>query len=224
LIRRLAISQRVIDNTSYPEKRDCLACDWANWSSAIFPDAALLPVPNLTGKVDSWWRSTAPDALILSGGNDWGQAPERDRTEQNLLEAARACGAPVLGVCRGLQAINFMFGGSVVEDLEHLAKDNHVGCDHTVNIISETVFRDLSGATSQTVNSYHNIGVSRDGIAKDLRVFAETNDGMVEGVYHVNEPILAIQWHPERNSPSADFDHALVTQLFSQGVFWQNLR
>ena len=60
------------------------------------------------------WRSRCCDASdveapVLTGGNDLaalgGYAPERDATENALLDAVESRGLPVLGVCRGMQLI-----------------------------------------------------------------------------------------------------------------------
>src|SRR6476646_2739260 len=72
------------------------------------------------------------DGLVLAGGQDvdpttYGRAPAaegawvhrgRDDHELALLAAARAAGLPVLGVCRGLQLANVLFGGDLVEHVD----------------------------------------------------------------------------------------------------------
>ena len=125
MIQRIAVTQRVIDNTTYSERRDGLAQDWADWLGEVFPHAALLAVPNRVDGLDAWFDVVDPEALVLTGGNDWGDAPERDATERRLVARARAARIPMLGVCRGMQALNIVFGGSVVVDLPNLTKVEH---------------------------------------------------------------------------------------------------
>jgi putative glutamine amidotransferase len=75
------------------------------------------------------------DGLLLSGGADIDPAlygepvagaadmqPERDAVERDAWDAAAARGLPVLGICRGLQAINVFSGGRL---LQHV--DGHAG-------------------------------------------------------------------------------------------------
>ena len=77
----------------------------------------------------------AMDGLLLSGGADldpilYGQPiagsvgiePDRDALEAEAWSAAIARSVPILGLCRGLQAINVFSGGSL---LQHV--DGHVG-------------------------------------------------------------------------------------------------
>lgn len=219
MIRRIAVTQRVVDNASYPEPRDALAQDWATWLATVAPEAALLAVPNRPDGVDVWWAAVRPEALVLSGGNDWGSAPARDATETRLLAKARKEGLPVLAVCRGLQAVNVLFGGALIRDVGTRTGAKHVAADHPVTLDGSAIAGMASGR-SLTVNSFHNQGVGVDGVASGFSVFATAADGIVEGMAHQREPILAVQWHPERASPSAAFDTAIARALLTKGAFW----
>ena len=218
MIKRIAVTQRVIDNTTYPERRDGLAQDWGIWLGRVFPQAAALAVPNRSDGLDAWFEAANPDAIVLTGGNDWGDAPERDATERLLVARARNAGLPVLGVCRGLQALNIMLGGEVVQDLPAVTEQEHVARNHMVSL-NGPVIASLTGEDEIMVNSYHGQGVTKSGVADRLVVFAEAADDVFEGVYHMDEPIVAVQWHPERHSPSAEFDVALATALFERDLF-----
>jgi len=219
MTRRIAVSQRVVENSTYPETRDVLARDWPDWIGTVLPQAAILPVPNRAAGIDDWWGAAAPDALVLSGGNDWGQAPDRDETERRLLEAAQGSGVPVLAVCRGLHVVNVCFGGTVAVDLASIAPGQHVSHDHAIDLDDSPV-ASLSGGQTATVNSYHNQGILKSGVAKGFKVFALADGDIVEGMFHETKPILAIQWHPERPSPSAAFDRALTQAVMARGAFW----
>jgi putative glutamine amidotransferase len=73
----------------------------------------------------------ALDGLVLQGGNDlapesYGETPMhpdwtgdrvRDRYEMELVEAFIAAGKPVFGICRGLQLLNVMHGGTLYQDI-----------------------------------------------------------------------------------------------------------
>jgi len=57
-------------------------------------------------------------------------------------------------------------------------------------------------------------------IASGLKVFALSEDELVEGLYHPDYPLLGIQWHPERSGATAGFDSRLI-QSFLQRIFWK---
>src|ERR1700679_31528 len=72
------------------------------------------------------------DRLVLTGGADLDPAsynaapeaglgpaePHRDVWEMPLLAAAREQDIPVLAICRGLQLLNVVFGGTLRQDVE----------------------------------------------------------------------------------------------------------
>lgn len=214
-MRRIAITQRVIQNGSFAERRDCLAQDWAPYlaSLGIVP----LAVPNTLADPAGFLRAWGAEGLILSGGNTVGLAgeatppedvmPERDATERVLLDHAAAAGLPVLGVCRGLQMINRHFGGTVTRGIRERVVTRHVAAEHAVRWHDD-------GATLM-VNSFHDDAVLAADLAPGLEILADSDDGqIVEALRHPSLPFLAVQWHPERPGPSTAFDAALITRLF----------
>jgi putative glutamine amidotransferase len=214
---RIAISQRVVENEAYPERRDALDQRWCALLEAAAPGSVLLPIPNGLRSTAGWLEALAPDALILSGGNDWGDAEERDRAETEAFGHFRARGLPVLGVCRGFQVINLLLGGKLLESVAGYG--DHVACTHAVTLAGGPL-RELAGADTLTVNSFHDQGVLLDGVGEGLVPFAVGADGVVEGVHHATEPILGVQWHPERDDPAARFDAALLRRFLEHGAFW----
>lgn len=119
-----------------------------------------------------------------------------------MLEGAIRLRLPVFGTCRGLQMINCYFGGSLRRELP----EKHVG-EHAVCVKDVGMLR---------VNSFHNQGVVSDGVAPELEAFAQTDSGVVEAVRHCSLPITAVQWHPERFNPAADFDQKLISEWLAQ--------
>lgn len=219
MVARIAITQRVIENQHYPERRDALSHDWLQYIARLLPDATLLPVPNQPQGATAWFDAIKPDALILSNGNDWQQSPERDDTEKQLLARARRQGLPTLGVCRGLHVINILSGGQLEPDIVAATGANHIAREHGVKLITPA-FKTLATTDSLTVNSYHAQGVLQQGLAPDLTAFALSEDGIIEGLHHKHEAILAIQWHPERAGTTSKFDADIITRLLTQGAFW----
>lgn len=218
--RRLAASQRVILNETYPDRRDALSQDWPVYFSRVLPEAVVIPVPNQPDRVATWMDIVAPDAVILTNGNDWGEAQERDATERHLVTMAQERSLPVLGLCRGLQALNVLLGGTLEPDLRARTGVDHVASCHPVKLVVPAFSR-LAGSEHLMVNSYHNQGVTVDGLAHDCRAFALSEEGIVEGFYHLQEPILALQWHPERSGSTQSFDTALITAFLRQDIFWR---
>jgi putative glutamine amidotransferase len=201
-VKKILVTQRIADNPTYAERRDALAHDWAT----LFATYDILPilVPN-AGRDPGAYLSLGASGLLLTGGDNLGAPGDstlRDATEFRLLTGALAQKLPVFGVCRGLQLINRHFGGRVDTTLP----EPHVG-DHDVTLDCDTV---------QRVNSYHNHGVTTSGLSPDLLAFAQTNGGVIEALRHRSLPIVAVQWHPERPSPSSALDKVLIEEWLKQ--------
>lgn len=190
--------------SEYGEWRDCIAQDWMHYLSAQEIDPVL--VPNHPETCTSYLENVS--GLILSGGNDVVLSSRedtsddpvavRDRTELSLLDAAIEKGLPILGVCRGLQFLNIAFGGSNEPVADHVGP-GHIATHHTIHIDAlqgQTLFE----AGDLRVNSYH--GTALAELGEGLKSFAESEDGLIEGVMHSSHNITGVMWHPER-----DFDN-----------------
>lgn len=160
------------------------------------------------------------DGLLLAGGRDvdparYGEAPqtpelelhpERDTLDFALFSAAERSGAPVFGICRGLQVVNVALGGTLWQDLPSqrsrgLAHDAETDppCAHVVRARTGASSRfaeaiaDLDGAF---VNSRHHQGVK--DLAPGLAALAASPDDLVEAFERPSGAFLAcVQWHPE---------------------------
>lgn len=204
---RIAITQRVEQIPGYAERRDCLDQRWSVLLESL--DIDVVPVPNGLVCAGGWLARQQVAGLILSGGNDLSHlpnsshcAPERDRTEFALLAHAREAVLPVLGVCRGMQAINHFLGGGLA------SVSGHVNCTHAVRTEGQLF------AGYQEVNSYHGWGVHPDNLAMGLLAQAWADDGSVEAFVHQKLPWMAIMWHPERPSSNGIQDAKLIRHLF----------
>ena len=223
--RRFAVSMRVQSAVGYYEPRDAISHDWLNqirtWGGTP------LPVPNLAKDIDAWLDDLGPAVLILTGGNDVilrhdrpdDRAPTRDATELASIDWARRHGVPVFGTCRGLHVVNQYFGGNV-HDISDAG--SHVAQDHDVKL--RPPLSTLADTDTLTVNSFHNLGIREDEVGDDLTVCAMSrHDGLVEAVVHDSEPIVALQWHPERRRGSkTGVDDTLFRRLLSEGAFWKS--
>jgi putative glutamine amidotransferase len=158
------------------------------------------------------------DGLLVSGGGDFDPAtfheenrgtdmagvnPDRDRTELTLLQEAPA-DLPVLGICRGIQALAVAFGGSLIQDiaswvdtpLRHAQNDERDAVTHAVDVRVDSRLGGILGAPRIQVNSFHHQAVNR--VPDGFRPVAWAPDGVIEGIEHVERPFcLGVQWHPE---------------------------
>lgn len=192
----VAITQRVVVVGDYAEKRDCLdqqLCSLLE-TAGVLP----VPVPNLVPTPSNFFRSLSLRGLVLTGGNDLGEEPDRDRCERECLSYCCANQLPVLGICRGLQLINSFFGGSLT------ATEGHVAVRHSL--------RPLEVGLPNEVNSFHGFRVDRLG--SELRVIAEDVQGRTEALRHNSLPIWGIMWHPEREKPFSQTDIDLIRRVF----------
>ncbi len=161
------------------------------------------------------------DGLVLSGGIDihpvlyggsleYPKAPEqgwekkRDLFEQAALEQAWERGLPVLGVCRGLQLINVVLKGTLVQDLSDAGDAIHerdgVDKQHPVHLVAGTLLAEVTGLETAESNSAHHQAIDRLG--EGLVVNCRAEDGLIEGIEWEDPAgksfMLAVQWHPER--------------------------
>jgi putative glutamine amidotransferase len=152
------------------------------------------------------------DGLCLAGGPDldplaYGDAARHarlgptdadvDTAELALARAADRRGMPLLGICRGVQAINVARGGTLhqhVDDHRQTAAANESA--HAVEVVAGTRLAALTGCAQLDVNSFHHQAVQLLG--EGLRVGATACDGTVEAVEDPAHPfLLGVQWHAE---------------------------
>lgn len=203
---RIGVTMRVVKNDAYPEVRDALSLDWSRYIKKILPEAILIPIVNDPKNAVRTLKELRIDAVILSNGNDWGEVEERDETERNIVNYCVKNCLPILGVCRGFQVLNILFGGKVSKNISKKTDEKHAGAFHAVKVKGKNI----------KVNSYHNHGIFIENLSPEFCVLAMAKDGLVEAFYHPKKPILAIQWHPERRSPNTRFDRKIIINLFKK--------
>jgi putative glutamine amidotransferase len=163
------------------------------------------------------------DGVCLSGGPDLdpGAYGVRERhaelgpTEPSLdafeLELARAAierGMPLLGICRGSQALNVACGGTLHQHLPgHRQSEPGPTTTHEVEVLAGTRLAGLIGPGSYAVNSFHHQAV--DEVGQGLRVAALAADGMVEAIEGGAGFAIGVQWHAETLADARLFE-ALV--------------
>jgi anthranilate synthase len=128
----------------------------------------------------------APSLILISPGpgrpSDFG-LPE-------LVRHAARFGAPMFGVCLGLQAMVEAFGG----ELGVLNYPMH-GKPSIVRHQRRGIFADLPAEFR--VGRYHSLYALPSKLPSCLEVTAESDDGIIMGVRHRELPMEAVQFHPE---------------------------
>ena len=203
---KIGITFRITNAETYDEKRDSLSHDWPVFLEKI--QAIPIWIPNSVTNLEQFLQEVDLDGIILSGGDNIGQTPERDKTEIKLIDYAINNNIPIFGVCRGMQVLNKFFGG----EQEFLNTDTHVGNNHSIKIKNES-FSKLINSTDVLVNSYHRNIISVDSLAETLTPFAFSDiDNTVEAFVHSTLPIIGVMWHPEREQKL--FDEKIVGSIF----------
>lgn len=160
------------------------------------------------------------DGIFLPGGEDIDPSQygaerhpllgatdkERDRTELLITHWAVEAGMPFLGVCRGLQILNVVCGGTLYQDLHAecptMQKHDYTPptyeryrISHTIRIEPDSRLAHALGAVHE-VNSMHHQGINQLGAG--LRIVARAEDGLPEAIEAPVLPyVVAVQWHPE---------------------------
>lgn len=208
-VRRVGLTMRITSATGYEESRDALAQDWSIFLGKIMPDTDWLGIPNVGKKAVHYAESWELDALILTGGDAYGDTPLRDLTEFSLLKYFTNKKMPVLGVCRGMQMIHIYFGGV----LTSCNPEEHIGTRHKIYLTRELIGI-TQGARCPIVNSFHGQAINNDNLPTGLDSLAITKDNYVEAFKSKKSPLLGIMWHPEREIPINPLDHYLLRKHF----------
>ena len=210
---------------------------WAHWDSQAFLSprsytdrvqaaggTALLLPPDPAATEDPSRMLDLLDGLILAGGADidpscYGQPhdpntvdtkPERDAFEIAMCRAAIERDLPVLGICRGMQLLNVVLGGTLIQHLPdaygHGDHRRSLGsfdnADHDVRIAEGTLGHRATGELVHKTYSHHHQGVDVLGeglVATGWSVL----DELVEVIELPDRQfVLGVQWHPEVDGTS----------------------
>lgn len=166
---------------------------------------------------------TRADGLVLPGSSQdmnprlWGEKDQcsndindaLDQSQWNMMDMAVSRRIPVLGICRGMQFINVYFGGTLIQDLPCSSAHKMTVPEqyHDVMCGENSRLRPLIGEASE-VNTRHHQGVGRigEGLQADA-VWNGGEDAVVEAISHQCDPVLGLQWHPEKMYLYGDEGH-----------------
>lgn len=185
------------------------AIEAAGGIPVVMPPLALADAPSLVARLDG---------IVLSGGPDLAPAaydalphpelgttePALDAFEYALIVEALRLDLPILGICRGAQALNVARGGALHQHLPevvgdavaHRQSEDGRRPTHVVEIVAGTRLARVLGTRRLAVNSFHHQAVQRLG--SGLRVSAWAEDGTIEAIEDPARPfVVAVQWHAE---------------------------
>lgn len=124
----------------------------------------------------------------------------RDRLETDLIRRALADELPVMGICRGMQLLNVVHGGSLHQDLEGFYREiprvHSILPRKTITLDPGSRLAALTGPAPLAVNALHHQAVDRPG--RGLHAVAREPSGLVQAI-EASGPhfLLGVQWHPE---------------------------
>lgn len=177
------------------------------------------------------------DALVLTGGGGlpaWyfdehprpaleETDPERYRFEAALVGAALGRNLPILGICRGMQMLSEIMGGTRIRNLmlDRPAAGEHYlarSATHRIEIDARSRLAAVVGADRAAVNSRHRQAVDEPGAG--LRAVAWAEDGTVEAVEGAAEAafLAGVQFHPESLAPRDERWLGLFRALLSAAL------
>lgn len=171
------------------------------------------------------------DGIVLSGGSDidpllYGEEPlprqgfvfkDVDEFYIKLIHKAAQVHLPILGICKGIQAMNVAYGGTLYQDLEvqkgdvykHTQQTPREIPTHSISVKKGSYLSSL-GETI-LVNSFHHQAIK--DVAPGFEVTAYAKDGVIEAIERTNDGfMLGVQWHPEM---MASHDDEIMRKLFT---------
>jgi len=185
------------------------AVEAAGGVPVVMPPLALPGVPDLVARLDGLLLSGGPD-LAPSAYDERPHAqlgstePRLDAFEYAVVREALQLNLPILGICRGVQALNVARGGTLHQHLPDVVgesivhRQSEVGRfrTHVVDVLAGTRLAGIVGPGRLRVNSFHHQAVDRVGTG--LRVCAAAPDGTIEGIEDPARPfVVGVQWHAE---------------------------
>lgn len=158
------------------------------------------------------------DGLVIAGGADvdparygapahpetLGLRADRDETEFALVENALAASLPLIGVCRGMQVLNVVLGGTLTQHVPdvtgssaHRPVVGQFGRTE-VEMTPDSAINEILGGAA-TVSCSHHQAV--DQLGDGLTITARSADSVVEAVQLMGADfVLGVQWHPEQDA------------------------
>lgn len=150
------------------------------------------------------------DGLLLIGGEDVGEqlykkrssnVSNRDKLEVVIYNCCKNDDKPILGICRGMQMINVLEGGTLTniknETIKHFIEDDGWINYHNITIKDHTKLKKIINKKEYVVSSVHHQKISK--IGGNIIINAVSDDGIIEGIEVANKRfIFGFQGHIEK--------------------------
>ena len=131
-------------------------------------------------------REMNPECIVISPG------PGKPEDAGLSIDIVKEFGeyTPIFGICLGHQAITVAFGGKVdrANEIVHgkTSKITHSG---------SAIFRDIPETFEAT--RYHSLVALKESFPAELKITANTDNGLIMALEHKKDPIYGVQFHPE---------------------------
>lgn len=205
----------------------------AVWRAGGLP-VPVFPDPGGGGSTNAGAVLDQVDGVVAIGGRDvdparYGQerhdttAPAwsaQEDFEAALIEQALERRTPLLAICRGMQLLNVVLGGTLHQHItgadgwgHHGVPNGGGGSLNEFRLEAGSLAATVMGGETVSGNCHHHQAV--DAVAPGLRVTGSTADGGVE-VLELVDPtswMLAVQWHPEETAALDAHNQALFDAL-----------
>lgn len=177
------------------------------------------------------------DGFLFAGGNDIDPKyyreeithaqnidELRDEFETTLLQKVDASDKPLFAICRGMQLLNVVRGGTLFQDIEHdilNSHDHHSSTKlknlghraHVLNPARNSMLRDLVKSDELYANTHHHQAVRQLGARLVATAWAE--DGIIEAIEDRSKTFaIGVQCHPESLYAEAEPRWANVFRAF----------
>lgn len=186
----------------------------------------ILPLTNKKSILRATYESLS--GLLLAGGNDvdpklYGEEPHkttmnvsayRDAYEKQLIMWALQDRKPIVAICRGMQILNVVCGGSICQDISSYfpqAEDHNSSTAtkdiehlaHSLRIEPTSKLASILGVSTIKTNTHHHQAINL--LASNLQAVAWTEDGIIEALESKDDAyIIAVQSHPESLTAKAE--------------------
>jgi putative glutamine amidotransferase len=221
----LAPHDELMLGTTYPK-----AIDAAGALPVVLAPVDLVAVPALVARLDGICLAGGPDLDprlygALERHPELGPTnAEHDAFELAVARAADDAGLPILGICRGAQALNVARGGTLRQHVAGHRQTDFAGTPtQRVAVAPDSLLAAVTGAgRALAINSFHHQAV--DVLGAGLRVVARAADGTVEAVEDPSRTfVLGVQWHAETLTARAEHGALFAALVAAAGARPQRL-